>query len=409
MIIAKQMVDDGLFETVGAALASLNAKSGAGPAPNVVVRPDGSISITPATPTAAPATPATPAATTTTTPAPTTGVGGAFSAEFGPTPAGTVTTTNAQGEVVNAPIPGATAPQQALTDLAATKQKLQQTIEQEQDVNKKVAAEATLAELNVQEAQLKLDNLRASTPTDAEKAKVDLANAEAALAGAKLDNEKKARELADAEAGEAASLATSLMRADSVANITTANISDLMQWSNTWTDDSFGALMRLGASYVPASKGFDAASMIKQLNSEKIVDNIMAMKAASTTGATGMGATNQIEIEALANLTGEVNMATSKDQFQKSLRALQNYVLDHAYGTQEQLKNNNTLTDAEKEFYGQRYDPQTGEIKYLGIKPVDHGIITMWEKPAPELDPSGLTPEERALFESVTAPTEGGN
>lgn len=349
--------------------------------------------------------------------------------DLGTTAPGTVTAMTPTGELINAPIPGAMQPAQAAADLAATeqatataaeaaptelaikktalatdRQQLEQTIAQEQDVNKKVAAEAQLADLKVQEAQLAIDELKASAPTDAEKAKVDLANAQANLESASLDNEKKHRELADAETGKAASLAKSLARADTGASVTTSTVSDILKATADWEAGMLGGIQRAGAALIPGSDTYNVESvLIPQLDANSIISNITAMKAASPSGATGFGATTAPELDALRDLLGKLDVKGDPALLRQNARVLNNYVLDSAYGTVEQIKANDKLTDAEKEFYGQRYDVKSGEIKYLGIKPIDEGVITMWDSPPAEIDASQRSPEEQALIDKANA------
>jgi hypothetical protein len=293
------------------------------------------------------------------------------------------------------------------TELATNRQQLEQTIAQETDVNKKISAEAALADLKVQEAQLTIDELRASAPTDAEKAKVDLATAQANLESATLENEKKHRELADAETGKAASLAKSLARADTGASVTTSTVSDILKATADWEAGMLGGIQRAGAALIPGSDTYNVESvLIPQLDANSIISNITAMKAASPSGATGFGATTAPELDALRDLLGKLDIKGDPALLRQNARVLNNYVLDSAYGTVEQIKANDKLTDAEKEFYGQRYDVKSGEIKYLGVTPIDEGVITMWDNPAEPLDPNALTPAEKALYDSTLT---GGN
>jgi hypothetical protein len=295
------------------------------------------------------------------------------------------------------------------TELAASKQKLEQAVAQAPSESAKLSAEAALAALKVQEAQLNIDSITASAPTDAEKAKVDLAKARADLAAAMLENQKKSRELADVETGKAASLAASLARADTGASVTTSTVSDILKATADWEAGMLGGIQRAGAALIPGSDTYNVESvLIPQLDANSIISNITAMKAASPSGATGFGATTAPELDALRDLLGKLDIRGDPSLLRQNVRVLNNYVLDSAYGTVEQIRANDKLTDAEKEFYGQRYDVKSGEIKYLGVTPIDEGVITMWDNPAPELDPSTLTPEEQALFDSINAPA-GGN
>jgi len=378
---------------------------------NVTVAPDGTITVTGGAPAAAGA----PAIA-----APAQGVGGAFAQTFGSV-SDAAKATLLPGEVQQQAADLA-ATQQATeqataeapveletkaTELSAAKQKLQQTINQEQDVNKKVAAEAQLSALNVQELQMKLDEMKASAPTDTAQAKANLAKTEADLANALLENEKKHREAADAAAGKAASLAASLVRANTGAYASTSTVSKLLNLTADWEAGRGPATLRSIDAAIPGSPAYDVANvLIPQLEATNIISNIMAMKAASSTGATGFGATTAPELAALTDLLGKLDVKGSPALLRENTRVLNNYILDSAYGTQEQLKANNKLTDAEKEFYGQRYDPRSGEIKYLGILPIDEGVITIFDKPAEPLDPSVLTPAEKALFDSIST---GGN
>lgn len=167
---------------------------------NLTIGPDGTINVSqgagaPATGAAAPTT--------------TTGVGGAFTGQFGPTPAGTVTTTNTQGEIVNAPIPGATAPQQALTDLAVTQADLTAKLQ----ANREKAATETdtlaLSALKVEEADLQnqqlaaqIAQLNADITVDTQTKQAGLAklNADAMIAKKTYDDAVAASEQAKVDA-----------------------------------------------------------------------------------------------------------------------------------------------------------------------------------------------------------------
>jgi hypothetical protein len=132
-----------LPEALGATVLPIPpAARGAGP--NVTILPDGTVQVTNQPPAAG-------------TP-PVAPVDGASSGitDFGQTPAGTVTATDAAGNVINAPIPGAIAPQQAVVDLEQARVDLERSINTMPAGQAKLEAEAQLAQVNARLAEAKL-------------------------------------------------------------------------------------------------------------------------------------------------------------------------------------------------------------------------------------------------------------
>ena len=294
---------------------------------------------------------------------------------------------------------------QALRDtLTKNALEIEQQIATAPDEQAELKARAAKAETDRLQAELNYKEALSMEGLTAKEREVALEKANAERDNAVLTTEKLSRELADSETGKQAGLAASLLRSETKASSATSAVADILKLSSEWEGDVLSSNARLVASMVSGSDAYDVANvLIPQLDANNIITNIDVMKKASPTGATGFGATTAPEIGALKDLLGKLDIGGDPALLRKNLWTLNNYILDSAYGTQEQLKANPNLTEAEKEFYGQRYDIRSGQINRLGTAAVDEGVITMWSAPPEEIDASQRSPEEQALIDKANA------
>jgi hypothetical protein len=294
---------------------------------------------------------------------------------------------------------------QALRDtLTKNALDIEQQIANAPDQQAELKARAAKAETDRLQAELNYKEALSMEGLTAKEREVALEKANAERDNAVLTTEKLSRELADSETGKQAGLAASLLRSETKASSATSAVADILKLSSEWKGDILSSNARLVASMVSGSDAYDVANvLIPQLDANNIITNIDVMKKASPTGATGFGATTKPEIDALKDLLGKLDIGGDPALLRKNLWTLNNYILDSAYGTQEQLKANPNLTEAEKEFYGQRYDIRSGQISRLGTAAVDEGVITMWSAPPEEIDASQRSPEEQALIDKANA------
>jgi hypothetical protein len=352
---------------------------------------------------------------------------------------GTIQGVTSEGDVTQQPIPGAVAPQQALVDLATSQQAaeiaaaeaavaaeaapvdleakrvelatqqqaLTEAITTAPDAAVKLNAEARLAEVNAQIAQADFDALAANQSLDIETKETALEAARANIEKTKLDVAAKLREVEDAETGEKATAAKRIIRDSATTTRATQQVSRLLGMSKDWQPGIPGGISRLFAGYFPGSEIYDANTLVSSINANAMIRTIQLMKEASPTGSTGFGSTTVVETDAMQNELGKLDTKGGPDIFMEALKGFNNYVLDSAYGTQADIRANDALTDAEKEFYGQRFDLRTGEIVGLGLEALDEGVITIWDKDdqnsALETTPSDLSPEEREVFDMIEA------
>jgi hypothetical protein len=305
------------------------------------------------------------------------------------------------GIPTGAPAPAVAAqpplPLDVATQVADLEQKrlvLQQAREAAPDEAAQRALDLQLGDTSLQLAQLQLQEAQSATGLNQQEQELRIATAQSNL-------DKAEREIADAEEGEKAAAAKKSLRMTATTEAGTRQISRLLGMSADWRPGIAGGVERLIAGYFPGSEVYDANSLVKSLNANSIITTIGVMKESSPTGATGFGATTLPEISAMQDQIANIDPLTDPDLFTEQVQALNNFILDSAYGTQAQIADNPNLTDAEKEFYSQRFDLQTGELISLGLVPIDEGVITMWQEGGPQRvdEELGLTPEERDLFE----------
>jgi hypothetical protein len=384
-------------EAEALAATILPAQAAGGAQPMVTLNPDGSMTITPPAPAAAGVAPAQ-AAVTTAAPAAVgapTGVAGAFNQQFGGMGTGIPT---------GAPAPAVAAqalPLDVATQVADLEQKrldLQQAREAAPDEAAQRALDLQLGDINLQLAQLQLQEAQSATGLNQQEQVLRIATAQANL-------NKAEREIQDAEEGEKAASAKKELRLTATTEAGTRQISKLLGMAADWNPGVAGGFERFIAGYLPGSEVYDAKSLVDSLNANSIITTIGVMKESSATGATGFGATTLPEISAMQDQLGKLDPLVNPELFVEQLQSLNNFILDSAYGTQSQIAKNPNLTDAEKEFYSQRFDLRTGEIISLGLVPLDDGVVTMWQQGdiAPNLviTPDDMTPEERAIFDSL--------
>jgi hypothetical protein len=386
------------FQNVGEVRAAdlFRPQAAAAAQPMVTYNPDGSMTITPPAPAAAGAAPAQ-AAPTAPAPAPAavgapTGVAGAFSQQFGGMGTGVPAGAAAPAAAAQPPLPLNVATQVA--DLEQKRLALQQARDAAPDEAAQRALDLQIGDTSLQLAQIQLQEAQSTTGLNQQEQELRIATAQANL-------DKAEREIADAEEGEKAAAAKKSLRMTATTEAGTRQISRLLGMSADWRPGIAGGIERLISGYFPGSEVYDANSLVKSLNANSIITTIGVMKESSPTGATGFGATTLPEISAMQDQIGNIDPLTDPDLFTEQVQALNNFILDSAYGTQAQIAENPNLTDAEKEFYSQRFDLQTGELISLGLVPIDEGVITMWQEGGPQRvdEELGLTPEERDLYE----------
>lgn len=351
--------------------------------------------------------------------------------------AGTVQGVSPEGVVTETPIAGAVAPQQALTDLAASQQgmaleaaagaqaaalapveletkrtalaadqqALTTAVASAPDEAAKLDAEARLADVNAKIAQADYDAIVANQDIDAATKATALAAAQLNVENAQLDVDKKKREIEDAETGDKAASAKRGIRSAATTDASTRQVSRLLGMAKDWQPGIAGGVSRLVAGYFPGSEIYNANTLVESLDANSIISTIQLMKESSPSGATGFGATTMPELAAMENQIGKLDPLADPEIFMENLRGFNNFVLDSAYGTQAEVLANDALTDTEKEFYGQRFDLKTGKVLDLGLEALDDGVITLWDKeetsPALDVQPSDLTPEELEIFNSI--------
>jgi hypothetical protein len=324
------------------------------------------------------------------------GVAGAFNQQFGGMETGIPTGATAPAAAAQPPLPLDVA-----TQVAALEQQrldLQQARDAAPDEAAQRALDLQLGDTSLQLAQLQLQEAQSATGLNQQEQELRIATAQANL-------DKAEREIQDAEEGEKAASAKKELRLTATTEAGTRQISKLLGMAADWNPGVAGGFERFIAGYLPGSEVYDAKSLVDSLNANSIITTIGVMKESSATGATGFGATTLPEISAMQDQLGKLDPLVNPELFVEQLQSLNNFILDSAYGTQSQIAKNPNLTDAEKEFYSQRFDLRTGEIISLGLVPLDDGVVTMWQQGdiAPNLviTPDDMTPEERAIFDSL--------
>jgi len=85
--------------------------------------------------------------------------------------------------------------------------------------------------------------------------------------------------------------------------------------ANFWTTGFVGSL----SNAVPGTPAADFASELDIINSNLALDSMQALKEASATGSTGLGATNQAEFQALQSEVAALKQSTSEEAFKKNI------------------------------------------------------------------------------------------
>jgi hypothetical protein len=190
---------------------------------------------------------------------------------------GTATVVGPDGQLTEAPLVGAVAPQQAAVELAASQQQLEAELAAAPDNAARIAAEAKLAAVKAQQAQLEYDAAVADQAVDAETKLVALETAKA--------NEQKAKAeaatlVADAEKQQTAEYANAT-RAFTVFENAAKDV--LRDAENAWTTGTYGniAMTLLGDNFATRRSSFLEAA--KQMGSQAMLSALAEAKAAGVT------------------------------------------------------------------------------------------------------------------------------
>lgn len=190
--------------------------------------------------------------------------------------AGTATVVQ-DGVLTAVPVEGAIAPQQAAVELAASQQQLEAELAAAPDNAARIAAEAKLAAVKAQQAQLEYDAAVADQAVDAETKLVALETAKA--------NEQKAKAeaatlVADAEKQQTAEYANAT-RAFTVFENAAKDV--LRDAENAWTTGTYGniAMTLLGDNFATRRSSFLEAA--KQMGSQAMLSALAEAKAAGVT------------------------------------------------------------------------------------------------------------------------------
>jgi hypothetical protein len=190
---------------------------------------------------------------------------------------GTATVVGPDGQLTEAPLVGAVAPQQAAVELAASQQQLEAELAAAPDNAARIAAEAKLAAVKAQQAQLEYDAAVADQAVDAETKLVALETAKA--------NEQKAKAeaatlVADAEKQQTAEYANAT-RSFSVFENAAKDV--LKDADNAWTTGTYG---KIAMSLLPDNFATERSSFLeaaKQMGSQAMLSALAEAKAAGVT------------------------------------------------------------------------------------------------------------------------------
>jgi hypothetical protein len=190
--------------------------------------------------------------------------------------AGTATVVQ-DGVLTAVPVEGAVAPQQAAVELAASQQQLEAELAAAPDNAARIAAEAKLAAVKAQQAQLEYDAAVADQAVDAETKLVALETAKA--------NEQKAKAeaatlVADAEKQQTAEYANAT-RSFSVFENAAKDV--LKNADNAWTTGIYG---KIAMSLLPDNFATERSSFLeaaKQMGSQAMLSALAEAKAAGVT------------------------------------------------------------------------------------------------------------------------------
>lgn len=190
---------------------------------------------------------------------------------------GTATVIGPDGQLVEQPLVGAVAPQQAAVELAASQQKLEADIAAAPDNAARIAAEAELARVKAEQAQLEYDAAVADQAVDAETKRVAL---ETARANQQKAEAEAATLVADAEKQKTAEY-TNASR--SFAVFENAAKSALTKVDNAWTTGTYGnvAMYLLGDNFATQRSSF--LEDLRQMGSQAMLNALAEAKAAGVT------------------------------------------------------------------------------------------------------------------------------
>lgn len=202
---------------------------------------------------------------------------------------GTATVVGPDGQLTEQPLVGATAPQQAAVDLAASRQKLEAEIAAASDNAARIAAEAKLAGVKAEQAQLEYDAAVANQAVDAESKRVEL---ETLRANQKKAETEAATLVADAAKQQTAEYANATR---SFAIFENAAKDVLRDADNAWTTGTYGniAMALLPDNFATQRSSFLAA--VKQMGSQAMLDALKEAKAAGVT----LTPVSNLDVEAL--------------------------------------------------------------------------------------------------------------
>ena len=88
-------------------------------------------------------------------------------------------------------------------------------------------------------------------------------------------------------------------------------------------------------SNVPGTQAHDLQNLMESVKANVTFDRLNQMRAASTTGSSGLGQVTQTELGLLSNVLGSLEQSQSKDQFQENLERLRYMTNLVVYGQQE--------------------------------------------------------------------------
>ena len=315
-----------------------------GAAPGVTYHPDGTITINPAA-TGAPAAPAAPAATgAPAAPAVTggapaaTGIAGAFGAQFGKPEEGTVTTTNEKGEIVNAPIPGAIAPQQALADLEAQLQANREKAATETDTLALSALNVEAADLKNQQLAAQIAQVEADTTVDAATKQANLANLTTQAMTAKLDYDNAVATAEKAKADAAAASSSEYLFADRQFAVADEAAKEIFKNGlDFWTTGMGGKVYTgLLGGIVQQTDRTSFLATVATLGSQAMFD---ALKEAKDAGVTLVPVTN-LDLTSLGSSVTRLAKAEELkgEVIVKDAAALMNYTRDALYGPKDLMR-----------------------------------------------------------------------
>lgn len=305
----------------------------------IIIRPDGTVTINPAAtgaPAATGSAPATPAVTGGAPAA--TGIAGAFEAQFGKPEEGTVTTTNDKGEIVNVPIPGAIAPQQALADLEAQLQANREKAATETDTLALSTLNVEAADLKNQQLAAQIAQVEADKTVDAQTKQANLANLKTQAMTAKLDYDNAVATADKAKADAAAASSSEYLFADRQFAVADEAAKEIFKNGlDFWTTGMGGKVYTgLLGGIVQQTDRTSFLATVATLGSQAMFD---ALKEAKDAGVTLVPVTN-LDLTSLGSSVTRLAKAEELkgEVIVKDAAALMNYTRDALYGPKDLMR-----------------------------------------------------------------------